>query len=156
MATCNLFEDLKTVNLNTSFSHSEEISISDMDPSSINKEFTVSATSDSEIEKYKDKIQSYTVKKISYQILNYVGDPGITMSGTIEFGAVSASINNLDLSDETLTDLDLDPSDLAEVAQELEDGNDVSGAIVGSVSEKPVDFTLKLVFEVAFEAEVID
>ncbi|MFC2123268.1 hypothetical protein ACFLU5_00535 [Bacteroidota bacterium] len=156
MATCNLFEDLRTVNLTQTFSHTEDISISEMDPLTINEEFTVNATSNSKIDQYRDKIKSYTVEKISYQILNYVGAPGITMTGTIEFGAVSASISSLDLSDNTVTDLGFDPADLAEVAQELEDGNDVTGAIVGSVSDTPVDFTLKLIFDVAFEAEVLE
>lgn len=156
MATCNLFEDLKTVNFDQTFSHSESINISEEDPLTINEEFIVSATTNYKVEQYKDKIKSYTVKKISYQILNYNGDPAITMSGTIEFGAVSASIDELYLTNDSEIELDLDPSDLAEVAQDLENGNEVAGSIVGSVSDKPVSFTLKLIFEISFEAEVID
>ena len=155
MAMCDLFDDVGTVNLNSTFSHSEEISISDTDPLTISEDFTVSATSDSQIEQYKEKIKSYTVEKISYQILNYVGEPDITLSGTVEFGAVSATLSNVDLSDETMTDLDLDPDDLAEVAQDLEAGNDVSGSLNGSISDQPASFTVKLYFEVAFEAEVL-
>jgi len=156
MAKCDLFEELGTVNLNATVSHSEPISISEMDPVTIDKDFTVNATSNSEVEKYKEKIKSYTVKKISYQILNYVGEPGITMSGAVEFGAINAKLDQVDLSDETVTDLGLDPDDLAEVAADLEGGNTVSGSIAGTVSGKPVDFTLKLIFDIGFEAEVIE
>ena len=42
MATCNLFEDLRTVSFDQTLSHSESINISESDPLTINEEFTVS------------------------------------------------------------------------------------------------------------------
>ena len=120
----------------------------------------MSATTDSEINRYKDKIKSYSVNSITLQILNYVGDDGITLTGTLEFGNVIVEINNLDLSalDQSGEEMELNipMDDLAEVAQELEGGNDVSGSIEGTVSDKPVSFTLKLNFDVSLEAQVLE
>ena len=160
MAKCSLFDELGTINLDSTFSHSEDVSISENDPSTISEDFTVSATTDSEINRYKDKIKSYSVNSITLQILNYEGVDGITMRGTLEFGNVIVEINNLDLSalDQSGEEMELNipMDDLAEVAQELEGGNDVSGSIEGTVSDKPVSFTLKLNFDVSLEAEVLE
>ena len=160
IAGCDLFEDLGTVNLSTTFSHSENFSISQDDPSEISQDFTVNATTDNEINRYREKIKSYTVKRVAIQILNYVGEEGITISGTIELGNASVTISNLDLSELFQSgaeyELDLDENDLLVVAAALEAGNEVTGSISGTVSGKPVDFTIKFIFEVEFEAEVLE
>ena len=82
------------------------------------------------------------------------------MDCSIQFGTASMNLTDVDLHAFTLAgvevDMNFDQDQLEDVAKDLEDGNDIEGVIDGSVSDKPVTFTIKFIFEVEYEAGVIE
>jgi hypothetical protein len=156
---CDSLNEIKTIDLDTTIKHSVPVNIAETDPSSVEEDFSVDASSNSEVSKYLDKIQEYTVNKITYKIKNYSGAAGILLDGQAKFGSNVADISNLNLSEAagagTVFEFDLDQNALKAIANDLENGNEISGSLEGTVSGKPVSFTVEFEFDISLKAEVL-
>jgi hypothetical protein len=158
--SCDQLNDITTVDLNGNIRQSYNVNITAEDPTTVAEVFTVDASDNAEMAKYLEKIEKYTIKSISYVIKNYSGAAGITFTGNMNFGSITTDITNLDLqaasTESTVFNVDIDQAALDAISADLLDGNSISGEFEGTVSDKPVSFTIDMTFNVDFRAGVID
>lgn len=126
----------------------------------------IDATSDPDIEEYKDKIKGFTIKKISYQVTNFVGASLSTFSGTVAFGdaalatsTVSATITNLNLQQAstsgTIYELTFNQTDIDKIAALLLDDKAVKIYLNGTLSQTPASCNVNVVLEVTVKADAL-
>ena len=156
---CDKVNDLNTIDLNSDLEKSYTANITDSDPLTVNETFNVEAGNDDKIKKYIDHIQDYTVNKVTYKISDYSGASGILLNGNLNIGSVSVAVTDLDLqaasTSGTVYDLQLSQADLDAIAADFKDGNSISGSLQGSVSDKPVTFTVTISISVTVKAQVV-
>jgi len=129
------------------------------------KTIVLDAASDPDINKYKNKISGFTVKKVSYQVTNFTGDASL-FSGTLSFGDAStttptvvATISNLNLqeafSSGQVFDLPISQSDVDKIAGMLKDDKAVKLYLNGSLSTTPVFSNILVILEVSVKADAL-
>ncbi len=157
---CNKIESLGTVDVNGDIEKDFNVSITSSDPSTFTDTFNIEAGSNSHIAKYLSQIKSYTVSKVTYRIANYSGAQGVTLTGHIKFGSISYDLTNVDLKtlsdNATVTTIPFDKVSLDAIAADFKDGNSVAGTIDGTVSDKPVSFTVAVVVSAVVNVNVIN
>lgn len=111
----------------------------------------LSALDDKDIRDNLDKIQKWTVTKVSYAISGYQGDDDATFTGTLGFSnktdgsasfnvPVSGILSGLDGGPKK--DLKLSSSQLAQLASWFEADKDLKVYMNGTLSQGPVSFNL--------------
>ncbi len=159
---CKKIKDVSTVDINGDLQKSFTVNITESDTTAVSEQFSVDASSNTEINKYLNNVKQYQVKKVTYKITNYTGstdvDP-VILNGTLDFGTVSASITNLNLQSASTSGTDYDTGltqdDLNTLATEMKSGNSLSGDLKGSVSGKPVTFTVVVTVSIVMTANVL-
>jgi hypothetical protein len=127
---------------------------------------TLDATSDPDINEYKNKITGFTVKKVSYQIVGYDGPSNGTFSGTLSFGdastttpTVAASISNLNFQTanaaQTIFDIQINQADVDKIAALLKDDKAVKIYLNGTLSATPLYATVRVILEVSVKADAL-
>jgi hypothetical protein len=128
------------------------------------KEITVDATADSEVNKYKSKIKSFKIDKLSYTIDNSKNPtPGAKFSGTLGFSTsdggsatVLTTITGLDLDDHAAVhDVTLAQADLDKLAGYLNADRAFKIYLAGTVSKTPVNVMVNVKTEVAVVANAL-
>jgi len=150
LASCNLFDKVDDVSFNTEFEESFVINGATTDPYS--SVITLDATSDPEVNKYKEKIKEITINKITYTVTNYNGPAGTTFSGDALFGANpslgSVAISNLNLGSASSSgeefELDLSQETVDKVTNQLKADKKVAVTLAGTFSNEPVNCVIKL------------
>lgn len=127
---------------------------------------TLDATADPDINKYKNKVSGFTVKKVRYQVTNFIGPVGATFSGTLSFGAasqttptVAATISNLNLqqafSSGQVLELPISQADVDAIAGMLKDDKAVKLYLDGLLSETPMTCSVKVILDVSVKADAL-
>jgi hypothetical protein len=133
---------------------------------SYDKIVTLDATADPDINKYKNKISGFTVKKVSYQITNFNGAEGATFSGTLSFGeasqttrTVAATITNLNLqqtfSSGQVLELPINQADVDTIAGMLKNDKAVKLYLDGLLSSTPLICHIKVILDVSVKADAL-
>lgn len=165
--SCNLFDKADDVTFNRTLD--QNIAVSETSSGKdvpYEQEIVLDATTDSEIERYKDKIKGFEVKKINYTISSYTGDFSTIFNGILAFGDeagstsnVSATITNLDLKAAytagTVFELTIPASDVAKVESMLKDKKAVKVYLTGTLSQTPVSFVMSVTLDVAIQANTL-
>ncbi len=159
---CNKVKDVSTVDINGDLQKTITVTITENDTTAVSEQFSVDASSNAEIQKYLKNVKQYQVKKITYKISDYTGstkvDP-VILNGTLNFGTVSAAITDLNLQSASTSGNEIDSGltqdDLNTLATDMENGNSLSGDLEGSVSGKPVTFTVTFTVSIVMTANVL-
>ncbi|MEQ9592016.1 MAG: hypothetical protein RLN86_05425 [Cyclobacteriaceae bacterium] len=166
-SSCDLFDKADDISLTRDLTQTLNVSESNSGTDlSYSKSFIIDATTDPEVDKYKDKINEVEVNKITYKISNFVGTSGTTFSGDLKFAQASAStftiaatINNLDLSQAsssgTSFDLDFSPTDVSTIAGLLKNDKSVQVQLSGTLSEGPASFSVEVTINATITADAL-
>jgi len=130
------------------------------------KTIVLDATSDPDINKYKSKIQGFTVKKVSYQVTSFDGPEGATFSGNLSFGeatqstpTVAVTITNLNLqqayTSAQIFDLSINQTDIDKIATLLKDDKAVKLYLDGLLSATPLFTNVRVILEVSVKADAL-
>lgn len=123
------------------------------------------ATTDPDINKYKSKIKGFKIRKLSYQIVNYFGQPAV-FNGSLSFGdqsqtspTVLASVTNLDIQQaynlSQVYELSLNQADIDKIAALLKEDKAVKIYLTGTLSQTPVTFEVNVIMDVTVEADAL-
>lgn len=123
------------------------------------------ATTDPDINKYKSKIKGFKIRKLSYQIVNYNGQPAV-FNGSLSFGDASqtspivlASVTNLDIQQaynlSQVYELSLNQADIDKIAALLKEDKAVKIYLTGTLSQTPVTFEVNVIMDVTVEADAL-
>ena len=166
-SACDLFDKADDINFDSTVD--ETIIVTDENEGtneSYTKTITLDATADPDINKYKNKISGFTVKKVSYQVTSFDGAPGATFSGTLSFGdasqttpTVAATITNLNLqqaySSGQVFDLPINQADVDKIATMLKDDKAVKLYLDGLLSATPLFANIQVILDVTVKADAL-
>lgn len=111
----------------------------------------------SEVEPYLDVIKEVNIKSIKAQVTNFIGDPDVDFTGNILLNnEFSIGIDTLTLAENAEVVLEDKDGAYFKIAQFLLNQKEVNYAAELRVSKVPVEFDLKLIFEVEIKASAIE
>jgi len=133
---------------------------------SYNKIVTLDATADPDINKYKNKLSGFTVKKVSYQVTNFNGPESARFSGTMSFGeasqttaTVAVTVTNLNLQQAfnsgQVLDLPINQADVDAIAGMLKNDKAVKLYLDGLLSATPLTCSIKVILDVSVKADAL-
>ncbi len=156
---CDKIKEVSTVDIETDLEKDLIFSISETDPSSVNENFSISATDNTEIARYRENIREITINRVYYQVIEYSGTENVLLTGTLELGPIDIQVEDLNLNAMYNTgqenELDLFETELRQLADDLDVKDKVDGSLTGNVSDKPLTFAVRLIMDVEFRAAVL-
>ena len=156
---CNKIDAIKTIDLSENLKKSFTITISETDSTAVSDTFNIDASTNTDIAKYLNKVEKYTITRIAYTIKDYSGAAGILFNGHFYFGDINYEVSNLDLDSaaqsQAETEIQFSQTALDAIAADLKDGNKLSGKIDGLVSAKPVSVTIEFTFAVVARVNIL-
>ena len=132
------------------------------------KSLVVDATSNAEIEKYKDDVKSFTVNKITFKIKNYSGEAATTPLSKVSYSATGAtsapieiaSISNFNIKAAadagTETELVVSNADLQAMAAILKNDMSITLYLNVSLTKTPVKFTAEFTVDATIVANALN
>jgi hypothetical protein len=136
---------------------------------SFTKSVDLDATTNPEIEKYREKVKSFTVNKVIFKVKNYSGQASSTplskVSYTAKGAAVStaieiASISNFDIKAAadagTETELVVSNAHLQAMATILKNDMAITFYMDGSLTKTPVKFTVEFTIDATIVANALN
>ena len=166
VSACSLFDKADDVNFDATLD--ETIVVTEPDEGTnvvYAKTIVLDAASDPDINKYKNKISGFTIKKVSYQVTSFTGGSCV-FSGTLSFGdaststpTVAATITNLNLQQAysfgQVFDLPINQADVDKIASLLKDDKAVKLYLDGSLSTTPVTSSILVILDVSVKADAL-
>jgi hypothetical protein len=164
---CNLFDKADdvtfTTTLDQTFNIDEEAEATDK---AYSQELVVDATTDPQINKYKNKIKSFTVNKVTYKVTNYSGGAITFNNGSLSFSSsdassatVAATLASLDLEEAynngTEYELTLSADAITKIQSYLKANKAVKVYLAGTLSQTPVSFDVEVKIDVKVESAVL-
>ena len=165
--SCDLFDKVDDVNFDTSLEQTINITEESTGTNvAYSETILLDATSDPDIDEYKDKISGFTIKKVSYQVTSFDGASVSTFSGTLAFGdaslttsTVSATITNLNLQQAytsgQIFELTFNQADADKIAALLKDDKAVKIYLNGTLSQTPVYAIVNVIVDVSVKADAL-
>lgn len=140
--SCDKIDELKAFHVDSVSGIPFYFEVNENDPLTIDEGFSI-FLDDPDIQDNLDKIDQYTINKITYTITYYQGINDIILNGSLNIGSsVSIPVTNANLNtlftSATVTELNLSDQDLNNLAKELKSNSYLTGKITGSVSDKPL------------------
>jgi hypothetical protein len=133
------------------------------------KSLEVDATANAEIEKYSQKVKSFTVNKITFKIKNYSGQASSTPLSKVSYAAAGAnpstaieiaSISNFDIKAAadagTETALVVSDAHLLAMAALLKEDLAITLYLEGTLTQTPVKFTIEFNVDATIVANALD
>jgi hypothetical protein len=165
---CNLFDKANDVTFTTTLDQTFNV---DEEAIAENKAYSqqlvVDATTDPQIDKYKNKIKLFTVTKVTYKITNFESAVPVTFSnGTLSFSSSDATsadaittISNVDLQDAyyngTEYELTLSADAITKIQNYLKANKAVKVYLAGTLSQTPVLFDVEVSLNLKVESGVL-
>lgn len=161
MASCDLFDKADDISFSTEFD--ESITVNNASEGSYSSSITLDATTDSEVAKYKEKIQDITLNEITYKVSGYNGPDNATFTGDVLFGdngnlgSVSITAINLKTASDSGDEMELDLSqdEVNAVAAQLKDDKAVKVTMAGEFSNGPVSFVITVKVDAKITADAL-
>lgn len=163
-------DELGDVTLNEPITTSITVDEATASQSQVNysKSLVVDATTNAEIQKYKDKVKSFAVNKITFKIKNYSGEAVTTPLSKVSYSATGAnttvieiaSISNFNIKAAadagTETELVVSNADLQAMATLLKNDMSITLYLNGSLSKTPVKFTAEFTVDATIVANALN
>lgn len=161
LSSCDLFDKADDVSFNTTIEKS--FVVNNAGAGTYSDEIVLDATADPEVAKYKEKIKSIIINKISYRITNYDGPSGATFEGDMLFGNSGSlgtiEINALNLGTASSSgqefELAFSQTQIDAIAEQLKTNNTVTATMAGTFSEGPVSFVVEVTIDAKVEADAL-
>jgi hypothetical protein len=164
-SACDKIDEATDVSFDVEFDGEFVINeASDLDEEPYSSTLTVDAKSNSKIADYAAKIKDIKVNKITYRITDYAASGAVTfLNGTMSFGTVGAAPSvvatvgslNLQTQGGVEAELDINESELNEIAATLLETLEVAVHTEGTLSDTPVAFKVPVKFYVTVTANVL-
>lgn len=161
---CSLIDKIKgleEIDFDIDLFKAVPISVAADDPNTISETFTIDAKTNQDVKDYLDKVTEYDIWNIYVDFSDYVGEKGIVFEGTIKIGPSTADFTGMNAivpSDYADTGgilyLDMNQSALDAINAALLAGHTLSCSINGTVSDKPVSFTINVYIMGTVYAEI--
>jgi hypothetical protein len=160
LTSCNLFDKADDVKFDSPIEGS--LSVNATNVGSVTENLTLSSASSPEINKYKDKIRKFTVNKVTYTIVDYLGEADCLFSGSVKTSIANSAtlsltdVNIKQLNDAgTATELVLPANDLQAIAALLKEDKEVIVTVTGSLTKIPASFKIKFTINATIEADAL-
>ncbi len=157
MTSCDLFDKVDDVSFNSEFE--ESLVVDNAEAGTYSDEIILDATTDPEVDKFKDKINALTVNSITYRVSNYDGPPNATFDGDMLFGTNGTlgtiAIEGISLSSTVEQELVFSQSEIDAIAAQLKDNNTVTVTMAGTFSDGPVSFVITVKIDVTITADAL-
>lgn len=164
LTSCDIFDKADDVSFNASFD--ESFTITNAPAGTLEKSIVVDATTDPEVNKYKEKITSIVINEITYKVTDYDGPSTATFSGDAVFGTSSdtdafgsVEISSLNLSNASSTgqefQLSLAQTEVDAIAAQLKNNSTVTVTFAGTLSEGPASFKIQVKVDATIEADAL-
>lgn len=166
---CSLFEKVDDVTFDVEITHTfviDENMDSQGNPVSYSDVDAIDPKTNSDFNKYKDKIKEITVNKITYTVSDYEADGAVsftngtgkfkaTASGTTALGSAGISFQNIQASVGGNFELTYAVSDLNAIANHLEKVEPVYFEVAGTFSKTPVAFKVPVTIHCTIKADAL-
>ena len=162
---CSLFDKIDDISFDSKLTETLDVVDNSTGQNVAYSEIIViHATTDSEINKYLDKIKGFSLNKLTYQVVgNSSQQQGITFSGSFSYSAIASSsttvlatITNLNLDDlSTVHNLPISQSDIKAINNLLKNDKAIKFYLEGFVSETPVSVLVEITLDVTVEADAL-
>ncbi len=164
-ASCEELENLKTLSVNSSLNHTENIAI----PTDGNALDTVNYQNtdtllldDPDLSEY-DKIKSVGVTDISFVVSSYQGDPNGKLEGEMRFPGITAAgyamevPNMKDASDNASTfSISVPASDIETLNSYLQSNGMIIMQMAGTAFNAPMTFNVDFTIAVSAKVEIVE
>jgi hypothetical protein len=165
---CDLIDEIRGIDdfeIPVELRGSIPVSVEADDPDNlINESFTYNAQTNPDVADNLEYIDSHNITRIWITVSNYVADSDdIVFDGTVLIEGVSINLsgaNSFTPSEHVMPggqilEVDLNPTAVSTLNQKLKDNDGIlSGQVTGSVSDKPVSFTINIYIEDTISGEV--
>ena len=163
---CEALKDLASIDFKADFSVAYFVEL-DANDSELEATESFSLTDDSEVEKYKEKLEEIELDSVAIKIENLVGGSNVILNGNLKYskiaetsGTIFANINNLNISALATSGqeqkLDVEVSEVNNITNLLEQEKEIKIYVSGTVSEVPLVCNIILVFYTTVTAEALD
>jgi len=160
---CDLIDkvnDAKTIDIPTEVFRKIPVAVAEDDEGKlVNEPFYILAEDNPDIADYLADVNAITVQRVYLTVEDYLGDPGITFTGSVsmENGMVNIPLTTFQPSLYTggnSLEVTLNSGALLILNEAMTERWAIQGTVSGTVSDKPVSFTIVVWVEVVAEAEV--
>ena len=161
---CGLIDEirgLQEIDFDIELYASRQVDISEDDPLEVAEYFTVDAKSNTDVADYINDIVEYDIWNIYIMVPYYEGENDILFDGTITIDGFSQSFTGTNAfnpsalyNSQGILYLNLNENALTTINTALINDHSVECSIVGTVSDKPVAFTLDFYIEGTVYAEI--
>jgi hypothetical protein len=170
--SCDIFDKLGQVTFDTELTTTFTV---DETGTFTNRNYTANrtldATTDADIQKYKDKLKDFRINDVSYKISGYSTTAGLSdvtfSNGKFSFGDADATTpsvavslaNALNLRDLSTTGVETKlplPTDANTLASLLQSDKKLKVYAEGTLSRTPVKFSIEVTFFVSVTADALD
>ena len=161
---CGLIDELQglqEIDFDIELYASKDVDIGPDDSSEIDEPIIIDGTTNADIAEYINDIVEYDIWNIYIMVPEYKGEDDILFEGTIKIGDYSEDFYGMNAlnpsmlyNTQSYLYLSLNQAALTSLNQTLIDTHKLTGSVVGTVSGKPVAFTLDFYIEATVYAEI--
>lgn len=167
LSGCDLFDDVGTVNFNTTLEETFEVN----EPGASNGRdyasvLTVALQDNPDIAPYLSKIKSITITSVSYQITDYEGATNVVSTGTVAFGEVASTLptagqtyaveeNLSEANEDAPRTLNLNAAQIEELTTWLREQRQAKVYFAGRLSATPARFKVTVFIETNVQANAL-
>ncbi|HMJ69455.1 MAG TPA: hypothetical protein VK508_11185 [Cyclobacteriaceae bacterium] len=166
-ASCDLFDKVDDVTIDVTLEHTFHVD-EKLDADNVaylDFEILDAADVNSDFAKYKDKIKSISVSSVTYEVQNHtVGTGTIFTNGKIGYSPANAtsvsvvaalSVANIKAAEGQVLNLPFQQAGLDEIGNLLKNDKTVGLYLIGTFSETPVKFDVKVKLKCAMTADAL-
>jgi len=161
---CDLIDKIKgleEIDFDIELFKAVPVAVSADDPLTVSETFTIDAQSNQDVKDYLNEVSEYDIWNIYVNFSDYIGEQGIVFEGTLMIGPFTADFTGMnaiipsDYADNGgVIYLDMNQAALDAINAALLAEHKLTCSINGTVSDKPVSFTINFYIEGTVYAEI--
>ena len=161
ISSCSLFENLDDVNFDADVAVDFFVNETESNPEggTYVGQAILDITSDADVAEYADKIKDVKVNKVTYLVTGLTQSDVTFSNGslmTISNSKVIATLTNLPLTESVTGEFTIDTEGFSQLSAKLKNLESETILLQGSLSETPIAFTVKCIFNVTVTANALD
>lgn len=160
--SCDQVDEFTQIDITDDFTATINIAITEDSegmPVSFTETATINITSNQDIQDNVDTIQNIAVNALTYEISNFDGAAGATVTeASLSFGNTAIAISNINLqeADTNNTAFPITGANLLNtIADQLENNSTILVTLSGTINETPVVFDVIVTLDVTVTAELL-
>lgn len=160
--SCDELDKLTEFDVTEDFDTSVNVSIDDNNggmEASVNQSSTINIADNQDVKDNLDLIESVTINELTYQIANFDGPEGATITeASINFADVSISVADINLGEADANNTVFTISDsgkIGNIANILKNNNELTVTVTGTISSTPASFDVVVNLDATIKIDVI-